>query len=132
MAGGLLRDESGQSAVELALAMPLLLCVLVGSVQFALVHHARQVAATAAQEGARLAAGEGHSLAEGAERTRALLEAGLGSHASGFSVTAEERSGAVVATASGSYPLFIPWVSDLSVPVEAGAEVRREGFRGGP
>ena len=125
-------DESGQSALELALVMPLLLLVLVGAVQLALVHHARQVASAAAQEGARLAASEGHSLAEGAGRTRALLQAGLGAHARGFTVAAEERSGRIVATASGHYPLFIPWVRRVAVPVDAAAEVRREGFRGGP
>lgn len=128
----MLSDESGQSTLELALAMPFLLCVLVGAVQFALVHHAGQVAVAAAAEGARLAAGEGHTLAEGASRTRELLEAGLGRHAAGFSVTAEQRGGTVVTAASGHYPLFIPWVQSLAVPVEASAEVRREGFRGGP
>ena len=132
MPGRLHHDESGQGSVELALVMPFLLLALIGSVQLALVHHAGQVARAAAQEGARLAAGEGHSLAEGAERTRELLEAGLGAHAETFTVTAEERSGRVVATASGRYPLFIPWVRDIAVAVEASAEVRREGFRGGP
>ncbi len=125
-------DESGQGSVELALVMPFLLLALIGSVQLALVHHAGQVADAAAQEGARLAAGEGHSLAEGAERTRELLEAGLGSHAAGFTVTAQEGSGTVALAASGHYPLFIPWVRDVAVLVEATSEVRREGFRGGP
>ena len=128
----MLRDESGQSTVELALAMPLLLVVLIGAVQFALVQHAGQVAETAAAEGARLAAGEGHSLLEGAERTRELLEAGLGATGAAFSVTAEERGGTVVAEARGEYRLFIPWVSDLAVPIEARAEIRAEGFRHGP
>ncbi len=128
----MLRDESGQSTVELALAMPFLLVVLIGAVQLALVQHSGQVAATAAQEGARLAAGENHTLAEGAERTRELLQAGLGTHAAGFTVTAEHRGGSVVTTASGHYPLFIPWVRDLALAVEARAEVRREGFRSGP
>ncbi len=126
------RDQSGQGSLELALVMPFLLLALIGSVQLALVHHAGQVADAAAQEGARLAAGESHSLAEGAERTRELLQAGLGAHAAGFTVTAQERSGRVALTASGHYPLFIPWVRDVAVPVEASAEVRGEGFRGGP
>ena len=128
----MLRDESGQSTVELALAMPIVLCVLIAAVQFALVHHAQQVAATAAAEGARRAAGESHTLEEGALRARELLGAGLGRHAAGFLVEAEERAGSVVLAARGSYPLFIPWVSDIQIPVEASAAVRREGFRGGP
>ena len=132
MCRGLRGTESGQSTVELALAMPLVLCVLIGAVQFALVHHAQQVASTAASEGARLAASEGRTLMDGAVRAHVLLEAGLGRHGDGFRVSARERAGSVAVTAAGSYPLFIPWVRDLAVPVEARAAVRREGFRGGP
>ena len=50
--------EAGESMVEFALVLPVLLLVLVGVVQFALVHHAQNVADTAAQEGARLGAAE--------------------------------------------------------------------------
>ena len=128
----MLRDESGQSTVELALALPLLLSVLVGSVQFALVEHAGQVADTAAVEGARLAAGEAHSLLEGAERTGQVLEAGLGTSGTAFTVTAEDRGGTVLVVARGGYRLFIPWVRDLVIPIEAQAEVREEGLRDDP
>lgn len=128
----LLRDESGASMVEAALALPLLLVVLVGAVQFALVHHARTVAETAAIEGARLAAADGYGLEDGALRTRELLEAGLGATGAGFTVTAESQGDVVIAQASGEYPLFIPWVTSLSLPVEASAEVWREEFRSGP
>jgi Flp pilus assembly protein TadG len=128
----LLRDASGGSTVEVALVLPLLFAALVGVVQFALVHHARTVAETAVIEGARLAAAEGYSLQEGAARTRVVLEAGLGATGAAFMVSAEERGDVVIARASGAYPLFIPWVTSLSVPVEAQAEVWREEFRGGP
>ena len=125
-------DESGQATLELALALPALLVVLVGAVQFALVQHARTVCDTAAAEGARLAASEGRTLIEGAQRTREVLLAGLGRSASAFSVQAENRGGTVVAHASGRYRLFIPWVSGLHVRVESRSEVLREGLRGGP
>lgn len=126
------RDESGGSTVELALALPVLLAVLVGAVQFALVHHARTVAETAAIEGARLAASEGHTLAEGALRTREVLEAGLGDAGTAYAVDVSEQGDVVITRASGEYPLFIPWVTSLSFPVEASAEVWREEFRSGP
>ncbi len=125
-------DESGQGTLELALVLPALLVVLVGAVQFALVQHAGSVADTAAAEGARLAAAEGGSLLEGAERTREVLQAGLGPTGAGFSVRAEDRGGTIVAEASGRYRLFIPWVRDLHVSIESRSEVRREGLRGGP
>lgn len=126
------RDESGQSSVELALALPMLLIVLMGAVQFALVHHARNVANTATAEGARLAAGEGNSLLDGAVRTRSVLEAGLGRTGAAFAVTAEDHGETVATRASGEYRLFIPWVSNLTLPIQSSSEVRKEGFRSGP
>ena len=128
----LLRDQSGASTVEAALVLPLLFMALIGVVQFALVHHAQTVAETAAIEGARLAAAEGYSLQDGASRTRDVLEAGLGATGAAFAVDVEASDEVVITRASGEYRLFIPWVTSLSVPVEAQAEVWREGFRGGP
>ena len=80
----LLGAERGQSMVEFALALPVLLVILIGVVQFALVYHARDVASTAVQEGARLAAAEGRTPAEGAVRAHEVLESGLGPSAGGF------------------------------------------------
>ncbi len=118
--------------VELALVLPVLLLILIAIVQFALVYHARDVATTAAQEGARLAAAEGRTPEEGAARTRDVLESGLGETGAGFSVTAEDTGETVVVDASGDYPLIIPWVTGNSIPIKAEATVRREEFRSGP
>lgn len=118
--------------VELAIVLPVLLIVLIGIVQFALVYHARDVATTAAQEGARFAAAEGRTPEEGAARTRDVLESGLGETGAGFSVTAEDSGEIVIVEASGDYPLIIPWVTGNSIPIEVEAEVRREEFRSGP
>lgn len=124
--------EAGQSTVEVALALPLLLMALVGAVQFALVHHARAVTTSATVEGARAAAVEGGSPLLGAERTRGLLAAGLGRTGEAFVVTLEDRGETVASSAMGTYPLFIPWVQRLDYPIRAVAEVRKEGFRRGP
>ncbi len=80
--------------------LPVLLVVLVGAVQFALIQQAESVADTAAAEGARLGAAEGHTLLDGAVRVREVLESGLGA---AFSVAAEDRGGTVVTEASGQY-----------------------------
>src|SRR4030042_1636464 len=77
------RGEQGQTMVELALVLPVLLAILIGVVQFALVYHAKDVATTAAQEGARLAAAEGRTPTEGAARAREVLDSGLGRRAGG-------------------------------------------------
>ncbi len=118
--------------VELALVLPVLLIILIAVVQFALVYHARDVATTAAQEGARLAAAEGRTPAEGAGRAQDVLKSGLGRTGSEFNVTAEETGETVVVRAEGDYPLFIPWVTGRSIPIAATAEVHKEGFRSGP
>jgi Flp pilus assembly protein TadG len=118
--------------VELAIVMPVVLIVLIGVVQFALVYHAKNVAATAAQEGARLAAAEDRTAAEGAERTREVLRSGLGKRGEEFGVTAEDGEETVVVRAEGEYPLIIPWVTGNTIPISASSEVRKEGFRSGP
>ena len=118
--------------VELALVLPVVLLILIGIVQFALVYHARDVAMTAAQEGARLAAAEGRTPEEGEARARDVLQSGLGNTGAGFSVTAEDTGETVVVEATGDYPLIIPWVTGNSIPIEVEAEVRREEFRSGP
>jgi Flp pilus assembly protein TadG len=118
--------------VEFALVVPVLLVVLIGIVQFALVYHARDVATTAAQEGARLAAAEGRTPEDGEARARDVLQSGLGQTGAGFSVSAQDDGENVVVEASGDYPLIIPWVTGNSIPIKADATVRREEFRSGP
>jgi Flp pilus assembly protein TadG len=118
--------------VELALVLPVLLLILIGIVQFALVYHARDVATTAAQEGARLAAADGRTPEEGEARARAVLQSGFGQTGAGFNVTAEDNGETVVVETSGDYPLIIPWVTGNSIPIEAKSEVHLEGFRSGP
>lgn len=52
----LARHDSGQAMVELALALPLLLLILVGIFEFARAYSIKQSLVNAAREGARLAA----------------------------------------------------------------------------
>ncbi|MEX2230416.1 MAG: TadE/TadG family type IV pilus assembly protein [Dehalococcoidia bacterium] len=127
-----LADESGSTTVELALVLPVLLIVLLATVQIALVSHARTVVATAAAEGARVAASEGASPSAGTARARLVLRSGLGRGGASYGVSVGQWSGTVVAQVSGGYPLFIPWLGRHSVWLHAQAEVRKEGLRGGP
>ena len=118
--------------VELAIVMPVVLVVLIGVVQFALVYHAKNVATTAAQEGARFAAAEGRTPAEGEARARDVLASGLGGKGSEFSVTAQDGGETIVVRTEGNYDLIIPWVTGSSIPIRATSEVRKEEFRSGP
>ena len=127
-----MEGEAGESMVEFALVLPLLLLVLIGVVQFALVHHAQNVATTAAQEGARRGAAEGGDVAVAEERTLDVLRSGLGRLGDGFAVAADESEESVTVTTSGSYPFIIPWLGSETIPIDAAAEMRKEGFRSGP
>ena len=124
--------EAGESMVEFALVLPVLLLVLVGVVQFALVHYAQNVVTTAAQEGARLAAAEGGDAIDGEQRTRDVLGSGLGSTGDGFEVAATDDGESITVTASGVYPLIFPWLGSRDIELDATASVRKEGFRSGP
>ena len=127
-----LRGEHGSTTVELALVMPVLLVVLLGAVQFALISHAQAVVETAADEGARLAASAGVSPYAGDARARQVLTSGLGHTGASYSVSVGQWGGTIVAQVSGSYPLLIPWLWQRSVWLHAQAEQRKEGLRGGP
>lgn len=110
----------------------MVLIALVGALQFALVHHAQNVAETAAAEGARYAATEGRSPVEGAARALQVLDSGLGDAGDGFTVEAADTGETVVVTARGEYRLFVPWVTGRAITIATTAEVRKEGFRSGP
>ena len=124
--------ESGQGMVEFALALPVLLVVLIGVLQFGLMYHAQNVMTTAAQEGARLAAQQGSDLASGQARAQDVLLAGLGKTGASFDVTATDTGKTVVVAASGNYPLIFPWVGSRKVALTATATIRKEGFQSGP
>lgn len=123
--------QQGQSLVEAAVVFPLLLMAALGLVQFALFAHAEHVVTGAVQDGARFAAAEDRTLADGLSRTSSLLRAGLGRQADAISVGGSEGSEAVAIQAQGQLPLVIPWFRAASLPVRARSVVSKERFRVG-
>jgi Flp pilus assembly protein TadG len=69
------RHDDGSVSIELLLVLPALFAVLFLGMQGALYYHARTVAIAAAQEGARAAAAEHASTADGAAAAGAYLAA---------------------------------------------------------
>jgi hypothetical protein len=124
---------AGQSLVEAAVALPLVLMVAVALVQFALYAHAQHVVVAAVRDGARVASGDGRTTEEGLVHAQALLRAGLGGHARGVSLAAGEADGGttVVVEARGRYRTAIPWVAEAGLPLYGRAVVRKERFRPG-
>jgi Flp pilus assembly protein TadG len=128
----LVAGEAGESMVEFALVLPLLLLVLLGVVQFGLVSHAQNVTSTAVQEGARIGAAEGGDTGAAEQRTLDVLRSGLGDTGEGFAASASDSDEWITVTANGGYPLIIPWLGGGTVTIDASAELRKEGFRSGP
>lgn len=122
----------GQSMLEAAITLPLLVMTALGLVQFALFVHAQSVVTGAVQDGARVAASEDRSLADGVARARVLLDAGLGSSVGDIAVSGNEGSDAVTIEARARLRLIIPWVADATLPLGARAVVSKERFRAGP
>jgi TadE-like protein len=121
--------KPAQSTVEVALALPTLVLVVLLVLQSALYVHALHVVRSAAQEGARAAAADGASLATGEARARALLEAGLGRSGQALSVSPGEDADGVQVTVRGSLGLLVAGpVRALGLPLEAVGRATRESF----
>lgn len=69
--------ERGAAVVEFVLVMTLLVPLVLGIAQVAMVLHVRNTLAAAASEGARASSPLGASPADGAERTRSMIRAAL-------------------------------------------------------
>ncbi len=118
--------------VEVAVALPRLLMVALGLLQFALFYHAQNVVTGAVQDGARVAAAEDRTLEDGVVVARALLGAGLGQSAGKVAVRGIDSGDAIALEAQGSLRMIIPWVADATLPLWARSVVSKERFRVGP
>lgn len=120
----------GQSLVEAAVSLSLLLFVLFGLLQFALWMHASNVVRGAVQDGARVWAAEDGAEAAGHLRTSTLLAAGLGGGAEEIEVYATQTDGdTVTVSATGHLRPILPLFDSWTLPLDASASMSKEGFR---
>jgi hypothetical protein len=117
-------DERGTAVIEGLLAFGLVLLVLVFGVQAVMYVHARSVAQTAAQEGARSAAVGG--AAAGPARASAVLQA-AGSTGDGMQANAAASADSVTVSVAGQAPRVFP-VSLLMPSITARASLPLERF----
>lgn len=118
--------EKGQSLVELAVALPLLLLAALALLQFSLYVHAENVVTTACAEGAIVASAGNGSIQEGVATARSLLRAGLGSEGGDFAVQGSGGPGTVALEARGGMPLLVLGPV-LQLPLHARSVMLKEG-----
>lgn len=133
---GFVRRPHGQALVEAAVAFPLVVLLLLVTVQGALYVHTRHVVLGAAREGAHAAAVEhataDAAVADGRARAEAVLRAGLGQYARDFEVLDPAVDTASVSVqVQGSMPLLLGGpgsAGPVRIPLYAEARATREFF----
>ena len=118
----------GQSFVEVALVLPLLMLAGAGVVQFSLWMHAEGVVTAAAQDGARVASSESGTLAQGTAAAESLLRDGLGPNAAFVQLAASQDPSTVRFEASGTLPALLPWGPATKIPLHASASMSKDQF----
>ena len=123
-----MRDDRGSAPVEFTLVSALLVVLVTGVLQLALTLHVRNTMISCAAEGARVAAAEDRSLADGERRSEEMLRAALGEFAVDLTATRGAVDGApvVVVAARAPVPVLGLWgFGSMSVSVRALEEVDR-------
>lgn len=115
--------QRGSVTLEMVILFPVLLIMLFAAVQGGLWFHARNVAISAAQEGARVAASYESSASQGAEAARKFATA---AGARGVSVTASSSATTTTVMVSVEAPRIIPFlIPDLPVHQSATMPLER-------
>lgn len=124
-----MRDgERGSAVAEFVLVAALVLALFLGVVQVALALHVRSLVVDAAAEGARIAARADRDLADGAQRTRALLTASLSeSYARDVTVRTTTLDGLPVVEVTVRAPLPVVGILGPSGGLTARGHALREG-----
>jgi Flp pilus assembly protein TadG len=120
------RNARGSATVEIVVATPVLLLLLMSVVQFGLWYHAQHVAQAAAQEGVRAARVSDGSADAGHERATAFLDDAARSLLPNPSVTVERDGERARVEVHGTLRPLIP---GLRLAVSADAESKVERFR---
>jgi Flp pilus assembly protein TadG len=121
-------DDAGAVLVEFTLVAILVVIIALGVIQLAAALHVRNMAISAASEGARLAAAHDRGLAEGEARTRDLLESSIGDVSATVEASTSTVFGAdaVLMEVELPVPVFGLWgVGSMHVRAHALKEVDR-------
>ncbi|MEU6260437.1 TadE/TadG family type IV pilus assembly protein [Streptomyces sp. NPDC047043] len=118
-------DDRGDTSIQMAIIFPFVLLATVAVIQASLWYYARQIALTAAREGASAARAYQASPANGAAQARDVLGRTAGDSLSGYSVVASSDGQRVRVQVTGTALSMIPGVSGLHVSQSASGPVER-------
>jgi Flp pilus assembly protein TadG len=121
--------ERGSASVEITLAAPLAIFLLLLIVQYAMWAHATHVAQAAANQGVQAARVYGGSQQAGQADTQMVLDQMAGTVLTGTSVNVQVTAAEATVTVTGHAMAVIP---GLSVPVHASVTAPRELIPGTP
>lgn len=124
------KDETGQSLVEFALVVPMLLILVVGIAEFGRAWMTRNILTGAAREAVRVAVVPEGSIAAATTRANQVLASAGITTASVVLNDTGIAFGTVTATVSYNFPVvvagFIPGLSSSTIPLSSTTTMRRE------
>ncbi|MGW1533880.1 TadE family protein [Streptomyces aureus] len=118
-------EDRGDTSIQMAIVFPFVLLATVAVIQASMWYYARQIALTAAREGASAARAYQAGPGDGAARARDVLARTAGDSLSGYTVTASSDGQRVHLVVSGTAMSMIPGVSGLQVRQSASGAVER-------
>ena len=129
-----LENKKGQSLVEFAIVVPLLLILVFGIAEFGRAWMAKNILTGAAREAVRVAAvpapGGGWNGSAATTRANAILSSAGLTSATATVVDAPGEYGAVTVTVNYNFPVvlvgFIPGLDNATIPLSSTTTMRRE------
>ena len=120
-----------QGLAEFAVVVPALMGAVFTIIGIGFWLYAQVVVTGAAQEGARVAAREGATLAEGQRAAEQMLVGGLGQRGSSVPVQVAGDADLVIVDVAGQFPISVMLGQPVGMPLHASARLARERFRPG-
>jgi Flp pilus assembly protein TadG len=125
------RDDRGDTSIQMAIIFPFVLLATVAVIQASMWYYARQIALTAAREGATAARAYQAGPGDGAAQAGSVLGRTAGDSLRNYSVSASSNGQRVQVQVSGTAMSMIPGVAGLQVTQSASGAVERWTVPGG-
>ncbi|MET7456252.1 TadE family protein [Streptomyces sp. NPDC005574] len=119
------REDRGDTSVQMAIVFPFVLLATLAVIQASMWYFARQIALTAAREGATAARSYQADPADGAAQARGVLERTAGDSLRDYRVSADSNGQRVRVEVTGDAISLIPGILGLQVSQSASGPVER-------